>query len=464
MVAGQGWQNMLRRIGRDMAGFARCFRTPEAMPGLYSYRFRPPGGLRQVHLRIDRDGEAVLLIDASEAIYLNRTAALLARAALERRPRAEAVAIARRLGAGRQEAERAAAVVYRMIENLAASPDCPICAIDGPSLLRIEPFSRSVAAPLKADLALSYGCNNACGHCYNEPGRRTMPSLDAAGWRAVLDRLAAIGVPQAIFTGGEPTLFPGLVELVRHASALGLICGMNTNGRRLSDLGLAEQLAAAGLNHAQITLESSRAEVHNAMTGKRSFDETLAGVRNAVAAGLHAITNTTLTRRNVDDAEEMVDLAAELGLAAAAFNGMIYSGRGCLSGEGLSEEELLPVLVALRDRAAALGVRMLWYTPTPYCKLSPQALELGPRRCNAGEYSMCIEPNGDVLPCQSYYQSAGNLLADPWESIWHSSLFRGFRERTLRPRESGLPEECFDCPDLAVCGGGCRLQRERGGK
>ncbi|MEX1248182.1 MAG: SPASM domain-containing protein, partial [Anaerolineales bacterium] len=91
---------------------------------------------------------------------------------------------------------------------------------------------------------------------------------------------------------------------------------------------------------------------------------------------------------------------------------------------------------------------------------SPVELEIGAKRCNAGEYSLCIEPNGDVLPCQSYYVSAGNILRDPWEQIWDGELFRSFRYREQDPQGYGLPEKCWTCPDLPLCGGGCRIERE----
>ena len=167
-----------------------------------------------------------------------------------------------------------------------------------------------------------------------------------------------------------------------------------------------------------------------------------------LAAGLHVITNTTLTRRNVDHALETVDFLHRLGLRTFAMNGMIFSGRGLQSGDAVEVDQLRHVLPVVRDRAKTLGMRFLWYTPTDYCRLSPVELELGPRRCNAGEYSMCIEPNGDVLPCQSYYVAAGNILRDPWPRIWDSDLFRGFRDRVRHPRECGLPEHCWQCPDL----------------
>ena len=40
------------------------------------------------------------------------------------------------------------------------------------------------------------------------------------------------------------------------------------------------------------------------------------------------------------------------------------------------------------------------------------ALDLGVKGCTAALYNMCVEPNGDVLPCQSYYHPLGNLLRD----------------------------------------------------
>src|SRR5690606_10036679 len=110
--------------------------------------------------------------------------------------------------------------------------------------------------------------------------------------------------------------------------------------------------------------------------------------------------------------------------------------------------------------AKAKGMRFLWYTPTEYCRMSPVELEIGAKRCNAGEYSICIEPNGDVLPCQSFYVAAGNILQNPWDQIWRSELFRTFRDREQDPVWAGLPEKCHQCPDLPLCGGGCRIERE----
>ncbi|MBN1393460.1 MAG: radical SAM protein [Pirellulales bacterium] len=444
--------------------------------GLKVYDVRRAGGRRRFHLRADADGGAVLMIDVTDAIHLNPSASLLARLALEGVSVKRAAGVLRRRfrGLDGKEARAAAQRVYALIERLTdLSGACPACGLVEDNIKWSPPFSVPVSAPYKADLALTYGCNNRCAHCYNQCSRTAAPGAAVPGrfnndaaflsvkhWRKILRRMAEIGVPHVVFTGGEPTLYDGLPELVRRATELGLVSGLNTNGRRLSDPALVRSLAEAGLDHVQITLQSHDPALHDEISGAAAFEETINGLKNSLAAGLHTITNTTLTRRNVAGAGRMVEFLHGLGLRTFAMNGMIFAGGGRTCGEEIAPEELAPVLVEVRDRAAELRMRFLWYTPTEYCRLSPLELELGPRRCNAGEYSICIEPNGNVIPCQSYYVPAGNILRDRWEDIWESELFRRFRRRTADPRAAGLPERCWDCPDLPACGGGCPLERE----
>jgi radical SAM protein with 4Fe4S-binding SPASM domain len=101
-------------------------------------------------------------------------------------------------------------------------------------------------------------------------------------------------------------------------------------------------------------------------------------------------------------------------------------------------------------------LRLIWYTPTRYCEFNPLEHDLGVKGCSAARYNMCVEPNGDVLPCQSYFESLGNILHEPWESIWDSALANRLRNREW------LPDECKNCPDVEVCGGGCPLYAKEG--
>jgi radical SAM protein with 4Fe4S-binding SPASM domain len=431
--------------------------------GLTTYPVHLDGGQRRIHLRIAQDGTGVLFVDVTDVIHLNQTATQMAKFALDGVPLVHArhKMMRQYRGVSAKQLTTELTSIYDMVDRLRENVQtCPTCAVS--PLVQFKPvFSTPVTAPFKADIALTYACNNACPHCYNEAGRFTMPSLSYADWQQVLDKLAEIGVPHIILTGGEPTLHPDLPAIIRYADQLGLVVGMNTNGRRLAQKQITQAIADAGLNHVQVTLESWDQDVHDRMVNAPgAFPQTVRGIENAAACGLHTITNTTITRQNAHQVLETVDFVHNLGLQTFAMNGTIYAGGGRADPAAIPSEEMAVLLDSVRDRAEVLHMRFLWYTVTDYCRFSPLELGLAPKRCNAGEYSMCIEPNGDVLPCQSYYVSAGNILSDPWASIWDSELFLSFRNRETNPEAAGLPAECTGCPDLEICGGGCRLEHE----
>jgi radical SAM protein with 4Fe4S-binding SPASM domain len=430
-----------------------ALRGPRVLPaGLYAYERRDgDGGRVRLHLRREADGRGLLVINAARVLHLNQTAAEYASLVLEEVAEDEAVRRVRRRY--HVDAATARADFRRMRQQIETliHPDAGTCPILGLDLERVDPFSVPLSAPYRMDLALTYRCQNACPHCYVARSA-DHPEMDTAGWKAVLERVWAVGIPHVCFTGGEATLRPDLVELVAYAEGLGLVAGLLTNGRRLAGATYVQELVTAGLDHVQITLESHDPAVHDRMVAARgAWQETVAGVRNAVAAGLYTTTNTTLTHENMASITGTVAFIAELGVPTFACNSLIYSGRGARVGTGFREGELVPILEQVREAAARANLRLIWYTPTQYCAFSPLQMELGVKACTAALYNMCVEPDGAVIPCQSYYQPLGHILRDPWEAIWNHELARSLRERRY------VPEKCRACPELAICGGGCPL-------
>jgi radical SAM protein with 4Fe4S-binding SPASM domain len=164
------------------------------------------------------------------------------------------------------------------------------------------------------------------------------------------------------------------------------------------------------------------------------------------------MTNTTMLSANSQILAETLDFLGELGVPTIGLNALIYSGQGLTVGTGLPENELPALLEVAREKTDRFEQRLIWYTPTQYCHFDPMQLELGIKGCTAALYNMCIEPDGGVLPCQSYYQPVGNILRDPWDNIWNHNLSVSLRERR------NLPDKCNQCALLAECGGGCPLK------
>ena len=425
-------------------------RTPPAA-GLYHYIREANGERSRIHLRLDEDRSGLLLVNANRVIHLNPTAALIAFLVLENVPTPEALSTLTQVYnvSPTQASEDYALLTDQLDELVRPEGACPIHELDIETKM---PFSARPSAPYRMDLALTYRCNNDCAHCYNDRPRN-FAELSTAQWKGILDKLWHLGIPHIVFTGGEPTLRLDLPELIAHAEANGQITGLNTNGRRLNDPAYVSELVSAGLDHIQITVESHDPQIHDAMVMTRgAWVQTIAGVRNALDTPLYVMTNTTMLRHNSPHLAETLDFLAALGVPTIGLNALIYSGRGSTVGTGLNEAELPALLELAREKTDFYQQRLIWYTPTQYCHFDPMQLELGVKGCTAALYNMCIESDGSVIPCQSYYQPLGNILSDPWEALWNHDLAISLRERRY------IPGNCQGCALLAECGGGCPLK------
>jgi radical SAM protein with 4Fe4S-binding SPASM domain len=436
-----------------MSFLQRVFRAPKIPVGRYTYRGKGKFAGMALQLRVEPQGLGLLVINANTVLYLNETATAHAYFFMQGMRTEDAVKkIKRMYRVNTETAKREQEKLVYTVSTLAQTEKiCPVSFLDVKS---VEPFTQVYSAPLRMDLALTFRCQNNCVHCY-AGGSHETEELTTDQWKQVIDKLHEIGVFIATFTGGEPTLRDDLPELLQYAQNKGIVTGLVTNGRRLKDKDYVEALEKVGLDFVQVTLESHKAEIHDKMTGtKGSWKETVQGVKNAVTTQIYVTTNTTLSKYNAPDFLETVDFIKELGVTGFGSNSLIYSGKASdISSEfTLPLETLKELLPKVKDKANQLGLKFLWYTPTQYCQFDPVSLGLGIKSCTASLVNMCVAPNGDVYPCQSYFESLGNILKDSWQKIWNHPL-----AVSIRKREYAEPK-CKDCPQLQICGGGCPLE------
>jgi radical SAM protein with 4Fe4S-binding SPASM domain len=429
------------------------FKKPKVPQGRFSYRGEGEYKNMSLQLRVEADKRGVLVINANTVLHLNQTATAYAYYFMQGHPEAEVITKIRR--AYRVDAEKAKTDYEKLVYTISTLAQTE--KIDPVTFLEVEkeePFSYQYNAPLRMDLAITFRCQNDCVHCY-AGGPHETAELNTAQWKTVIDRLSDVGVFIVTFTGGEPTLRDDLPELLLYAQNKGMVTGLISNGRRLKDKAYVEILEKAGLDFVQVTLESHKSEVHDKMTNSQgSWRETVEGIRTASQSQIYVSTNTTLSKHNAADFLTTVDFIKSLDVDAFGANSLIYSGKAPEAQDefALTTDELTALLPQIRDKANMLGLKFLWYTPTQYCQLDPVALGLGVKSCTAALINACVGPNGDVYPCQSYFESLGNILTDPWIKIWHNPLAESIRKRDY------ADEKCQDCNQLQVCGGGCPLE------
>jgi len=436
-----------------MTFLSKVFRPARIPQGRYTYRGRGKFTGLALQLRVEPDGMGIMVINANRVLYLNETATAYAYFFMHGTPETVLLKNVRRMyrvssTTARNDYQK---LVYTISTLAQTEKVCPISFL---GIKSVEPFTQQHSAPLRMDLALTFRCQNNCGHCY-AGGPHETDELNTEQWKQAINHLHQIGIFILTFTGGEPTLREDLPELLLYAQNEGMVTGLVTNGRKLKDKAYVEALEKAGLDFVQITLESHKPKIHDLMTGaKGSWKETVEGIGNVVPSKIYVTTNTTLSKHNASDFLETADFLKELGVAAFGCNSLIYSGKATT----ISDEFALPIatlnelLPRIRDKANQLGLKFLWYTPTQYCRFDPVKLGLGVKSCTAAMVNMCIGPNADVYPCQSYFESLGNILRDDWKMIWNHPLAVKIRKREY------VEPKCKNCPQLQICGGGCPLE------
>ena len=161
--------------------------------------------------------------------------------------------------------------------------------------------------PRSARVSLTDRCDLACVYC--RPSRSDgylEERLDEAGWRAMMNGLVGSGVRRVRITGGEPLLYPRVVEMVAYASSLGLDdLALTTNGTRLAKL--ARPLATAGLQRLTVSLDSLDPARFRRITRGGDLARVLAGIEAARGAGFSEIKINCVVLRGEND-DELVAL------------------------------------------------------------------------------------------------------------------------------------------------------------
>jgi len=302
---------------------------------------------------------------------------------------------------------------------------------------------------------LTHRCPLHCAYCSNPlAGVTTAGELGTPAWTSVFDQARALGVMQLHLSGGEPLLRRDLRELVARGRQLGLYVNLVTSGVGLDNVRAAE-LAAAGLDHVQLSVQDSNVAAADAMAGSRVTAVKLRAAQAIVGNGMALTVNVVLHRHNIDRIPQLVELAVGLGadrleLANTQYYGSALRNRASLL-PGRSQLAAAEAAVA-KARASYRDSIQIVYVLADYYETYPKPCMHG-----WGRRHIVIAPDGTVLPCVAAAEIAGlatervgdRSLAEIWQ---HSDAFTRFRGTAW------LPEPCHSCARRDVDFGGCRCQ------
>ena len=309
--------------------------------------------------------------------------------------------------------------------------------------------------PLALIAELTHRCPLHCVYCSNplELTNRT-EELSTEIWSRVFHEAAQLGVLQADFTGGEPLARTDVLELIRAARAAGLYVNLITSGMPMDKARLAK-LVEAGLDHLQLSFQGARQETAQEISNTKSHAQKLRVLEWLKEVRVAVTLNFVIHRRNIDQIEEMLQIAESSSATRVEFANVQYYGWAFANRENLlpTRGQLDRSLETIKRTEERLRgkIRIEFVVPDYYAKY--------PKPCMGGwgRKLMLITPNGDTLPCHAAKVIPGlefaNVKESPLREIWvSSSAFQKFRG------EAWMQEPCKTCDRRTLDFGGCRCQ------
>lgn len=299
-------------------------------------------------------------------------------------------------------------------------------------------------------------CNLACTHCLVSSGPDGHRGLPPEKLIAIIHEARRLGTKRFYFTGGEPFVRRDIFSLIDavledEEAELAIL----TNGMLLREHTL-EELKARDLDRLrlQISLDGSTAKYNDPIRGAGTFEKILAGIRDAISAGIHVTMTTVVTEENADDIPNATRLVAELGGTSHHLLWMHKRGRAESGEEDRtpSVEKLIEVVDKARIAGRECGVIIDNYEALKArIKAQPETKN---DLAGAAVNTICVYPDGKVYPSAATADieelCLGSVERDSLEQVWRNSeVSRRFRAASVQNKE-----KCRDCRHKFLCGGG----------
>lgn len=326
-------------------------------------------------------------------------------------------------------------------------------------------------------------CNLSCIHCrVNAVNKFDKEELSTKESFLLIDEIAKITHPTLILTGGEPLLRSDIFEIISYGVAKGLIVVMAPNGT-LINKEIAGQMKYSGIKRISISLDGATAKTHDEMRQvSGAFEGALNGIKWAKTSGLEFQINTTVTKQNYTQIDDVIKLAIKLGAVACHFFFWVPTGRTKeMVGQELNPGEYEEILTWLAKKTKEVDIEIRTTCAPHYFRISREpALNIPPlyppstrdippcpplegvrgkifqpageRGCLAGTAFCFISYQGEVFPCGYLDINCGNIKNQSFKDIWENSqVFNALRDLS---RYRG---KCGRCEYLKICGG-CRAR------
>lgn len=335
-------------------------------------------------------------------------------------------------------------------------------------------------------------CDLACRHCRAEAIATHDPlSLSFAEGCQLLDQIQSFGKPYplVVLTGGDPFKRDDIFDLVAYGTEIGLSMAVSPSATETLTYDNLQRLKDAGAKAISLSLDGATAASHDTFRGVAgSYQMTLDGWRYAQEIGLKLQLNTTVTRFNLQELPQILDLARQHGVMTWSVFFLVPTGRGLVTDE-ITPHEYEDVMHWLYDASKYVRIktteghhykrvvlqrnilekhnadhREILKLGATYQRLSdelstligtsanetlePERVTRSPMHINAGKGFVFISRRGEIYPSGFMPVGAGNVRDASLVDVYRTApLFQSLRDTEQ------LEGRCGACEFKSICGG-----------
>ncbi len=311
-------------------------------------------------------------------------------------------------------------------------------------------------------LTTNMTCNNNCNWCYAKKYLKINRNMSYQNVKKYVSYLKGIGIKKIILIGGEPSIHPGILKIIKYISRNNIKVSMATNGRKFKDIEFCKRAYEAGLYSINISIKGSNEEEYIINTNSNGFLETIKGYENASYCGIKTSLSYVLCNTDTKKFDNFWQVVKEHHLNNILFQ--LYKPSAEDENQIISIEELSILCKYVYDKIYKDEINFVFEMSIPLCSLDKNMLThmiLKNRIITCCHITkgtgMVFDPDFNILPCNHFMGhplNDTNIELDKLIEFWNSDDIKQFR-RIIGKYPS---EICSRCKKWYQCGGGCAIR------
>ena len=246
-------------------------------------------------------------------------------------------------------------------------------------------------------------CPNYCIHCSSLSSLRAEKQLSLPDIKNIIDDAIELGAETISLSGGEPFIYPNLIDIVRHIHEKGVKCniytsGITHNGTNFEALTESQLTSLQGLVAKLIfNIEAADDQHYELIMGtKNGFELMQTSIMRALRYGFVIESHTVLMKSNINHLAEIIALGNSLGISKMSFLRLVMQGRA-LENESmtyLTDEEIQFAKDVIKQASHKYSGNIRFGIPLAECSKR--------FNCMAGSVKLNIRYDGNVYPCEAF--------------------------------------------------------------